>query len=349
VRIVREGGQARGFMKIERRSEGSYAPRLIGVPAGWSEHEAIEKRYRDAEVTRLLYVAATRARDLVVVGRCARAGGNKAWGEFASFLSGCPELAIPPVPAEPHRPLPDVSPATRAQAAHVRHERTTHLRQPSWAITRVTDEAHHHGPSRRIRQELADEPSVPASAGPDDASLLHETSSHRADAGYAWGLLIHGLLEHAMRHKNASRTDLERLALWLTVETPDLRPHISSAVDVVQGVSKAPFWSEANAAGERHVEVPYAVRHTDSSGLPTVVRGVIDLVYRPSGGWQFLDYKTDQVVDAASLVGRYRGQIEQYADAWAQVTATTKPAGAIYSVRTGHVLTAVAAGEQNQG
>ena len=28
-----------------------------------------------------------------------------------------------------------------------------------------------------------------------------DTPSHRADAGMAWGTLIHGLLEHAMRHK----------------------------------------------------------------------------------------------------------------------------------------------------
>jgi ATP-dependent exoDNAse (exonuclease V) beta subunit len=196
---------------------------------------------------------------------------------------------------------------------------------------------------------LTDEPSISASVGQDDASLLHETSSHRADAGYAWGLLIHGLLEHAMRHKTASRTDLERLALWLTVETPDLRPYISSAVDVVQGVSSAPFWREANAADERHVEVPYAIRQTDSSGLPTVVRGVIDLVYRPGASWRILDYKTDQVVDADSLVARYRGQIERYADAWAQVTATARPAGALYSIRMGRVVTAVASDEQNPG
>jgi ATP-dependent helicase/nuclease subunit A len=349
VRIVRDGAQSRGFMKIEWRSEESFAKRLIGIPADWSAHEAVEQRYRDAEVTRLLYVAATRARDLVVVGRWAKPAGNKAWGEFASFLSGCPELVIPPMPAQPARPLPDVSPAARAHASAVRYERTANLRQSSWAIIRVTDEAHHHGRSGRIRQELTDEPSVPASAGPDDASLLHETSSHRADAGYAWGLLIHGLLEHAMRHKNASRSDLERLALWLTVETPDLRPYMSNAVDVVQGVAKAPFWRDANAAGECHVEVPYAVRQVDSSGLPTVVRGVIDLVYRPSGAWQILDYKTDQVVDAASLVDRYRSQIERYADAWAHVTATTRPAGALYSIRTGQVVTAVASDEQNPG
>jgi ATP-dependent exoDNAse (exonuclease V) beta subunit len=262
---------------------------------------------------------------LLVVGQWAKPSRRQAWGEFALFLATRPELAIPQAPAEPHRPLPDVSSKVRAKAAAARSERTARLRQPSWVISRVTDEPHHHGPSVRIREQLTDEPTVLASIGPDDSSLLNETSSQQADAGYAWGLLIHGLLEHAMRHKDASRADLERLALWLTVETPDLRPHIARAVDVVEGVSDAPFWREANSAAERHVEVPYAILQTGSSGVPTVVRGVIDLVYRPAETWRILDYKTDQVSDAAVLASRYGRQIEQYADAWSGITATTKP------------------------
>ena len=206
----------------------------------------------------------------------------------------------------------------------------------------MTDEVHHHGPSGRIREQLTDEPTVSASTSPDDSSLLHETPGQRADAGYAWGLLIHGLLEHAMRHTGASRADLERLALWLTVETPDLRPHIPHAVDVVQGVSSAAFWREANSSAERHVEVPYAVRQTDSSGLPAVVRGVIDLVYRPADGWRILDYKTDRVGNPAVLISRYHDQIDQYADAWSRLTATAKPAGALYSVGSGKIVPVVA-------
>lgn len=31
------------------------------------------------------------------------------------------------------------------------------------------------------------------------------TPSHRADAGQAWGTLVHGLLEHAMRHRAPTR------------------------------------------------------------------------------------------------------------------------------------------------
>jgi ATP-dependent helicase/nuclease subunit A len=334
-------------MKIEWRSEESFARRLIGMPAGWSAHEAVERRYRDAEVTRLLYVAATRARDLLVVGHWAKAGGNKAWGDFVPFLFGRPELVVTPLPAQTSPPLPDVSPEVRARAAVTRNERIAHLRQPSWAITRVTDEAHHRGTSGRIRQELTDEPSLRAWAGPDDASLLHETSSHRADAGYAWGLLIHGLLEYAMQCKGASRPDLERLARWLTVEFPELRPYLSSAVDVVDHVSKTEFWLEARGAPESHVEVPFATQQIDAGGLPTVVRGVIDLVYRPADGWRILDYKTDQVSDPAVLLSRYGAQIEQYVEAWSRLTATAKPAGALYSVRSGQVLSVVAAQEED--
>jgi len=109
-------------------------------------------------------------------------------------------------------------------------------------------------------------------------------------------------------------------------------------------VCRRPFWREANAAAERHAEVPYAIRQVDASGLLTVVRGVIDLVYRPGDGWRILDYKTDQVSDGSVLAARYSSEIEQYADAWSGITAT-KPTGALYSVRLGQVFTAVGPGE----
>ena len=50
----------------------------------------------------------------------------------------------------------------------------------------------------------------------------------------AWGTLIHGLLEHAMWHPNATPDDLKRLAMWLTVEEPQLRAVIDEAVETVR-------------------------------------------------------------------------------------------------------------------
>jgi ATP-dependent helicase/nuclease subunit A len=338
VRVVRDGSQAIGFMKIESQSEESFAKRLIGIPAGWDTHEDIEQRYRDAEITRLLYVASTRARDLLVIGQCDKAGNNKAWNEFSSYLASCPELVRSQSPMQEAERLPDVSDAVRARAAADRDERTRHLLRASWAVTRVTDEAREYSAAMRIREAVIDEPGMPAAIAADDASLLRDTSSHHADAGYAWGLLIHGLLEHAIRRKDVARSDLERLAVWLTIEFPDLRPHIGKAIEIVQQVSKAEFWREAQESSECHVEAPFAVTRSGTDGITTIVHGVIDLVYRAATGWKILDYKTDQATHSSALVTRYRNQIEQYAHAWSGTTGAGMPGSALFFVRTGQRL-----------
>jgi ATP-dependent exoDNAse (exonuclease V) beta subunit len=153
--------------------------------------------------------------------------------------------------------------------------------------------------------------------GDDDPTRVvsAETPSRRADAGIAWGTLVHGLLEHAMRHKSATRDDLRRLAMWLTVEDPQLRPVIEQALDTVQGVAAAEFWRAARASAECHEEVPFAVREMRDA-VPTVVSGAIDLVYRDAAEWRILDYKTDAGVDEAELDKKYAAQLQAYKRAW---------------------------------
>ncbi|RPJ54886.1 MAG: hypothetical protein EHM24_31225, partial [Acidobacteria bacterium] len=54
---------------------------------------------------------------------------------------------------------------------------------------------------------------------------------------------------------------------------------------------------------------------------PTVVRGVIDLVYREPVGWRIVDYKTTRIPAVGeAMLERYRPQLEQYRDAWRQAT-----------------------------
>ncbi len=68
-----------------------------------------------------------------------------------------------------------------------------------------------------------------------------DTPAHRADAGMAWGTLIHGLLEHAMRQQDATADDLRRLGMWLTVEEPELRAVLDLAVTTVLQVVQGRF------------------------------------------------------------------------------------------------------------
>jgi ATP-dependent exoDNAse (exonuclease V) beta subunit len=137
--------------------------------------------------------------------------------------------------------------------------------------------------------------------------VAQNTPSHRADAGAAWGTLIHGLLEHAMRFPQASREDLRRLAMWLTVEEPQLRAVIDEALDTVETVARADFWAAAQSS-THVVEAPFIVRHSES----TFHSGVIDVLHETGNGWRVIDYKTD-----ASLAGgdKYATQLERYKQA----------------------------------
>ena len=308
VRIVRTTGAALGFLPIVKATEGHSRP-ILALPPDWPTHAAEEQKYLDAEEDRLLYVAATRAKDALVVGRATKPGKNGAWSGLEGFLAGVPELSVPDHVALSEPAAMDFASAAaaiaRADAAH------TAANHPTWFATSVTEEVR-RGDVRRADLQVRqfDDPT---------AVLTADTPARRADAGVAWGTLVHGLLEHAMRFPQATSEDLHRMALWLTVEDPDLRPLIDEAVATVEGVAQADFWAAAKASPEAHEEAPFAVRET-VDGLPQVLTGVIDLVYRTDAAWQIVDYKTDVGAKSDDLAAKYAGQMRAYESAWRAVT-----------------------------
>ena len=107
----------------------------------------------------------------------------------------------------------------------------------------------------------------------------------------AWGSLVHGLLEHAMRHRTTTREDLRRLALWLTVEEPQLRVVLDQAIEAALAVVSSEELKAAKTSAECHEEVPFS--KPSDGALPVVVNGAIDLAYREGDVWAVVDYKTD--------------------------------------------------------
>jgi len=186
VRIQRSGLTAYGWLKIVRRSENSYQDKLLAEHADWPAHEAAEGPYLQAEEDRLIYVAATRAREMLVISRCSGNLRNPAWGVLDEFLGQAQELSIPAAPVVlPVEPL-DCGKAAQAAAEIARTLSHATLCQPSWSITSVTAEARQIARMIRSIEIASDDPSKVVS--PD-------TPAHRADAGHAWGTLVHGLLE----------------------------------------------------------------------------------------------------------------------------------------------------------
>ena len=314
VRVVRDGPSALGYFELSR-PKGEFGRTRLGRPEGWEDHESRERAYVEAEQRRLLYVAATRARDLLVVSRPANAGGrSRPWQMLEQYLVAVPHLTVGPVAVPPPPTLPDLSAGARAASVVARRARLEGLGAPSWQVESVTGTAHRAGPY---------------------GHPLQEGRTREPDTGMAWGSLIHFLLEHAMRGPRRDRDHLERVAAWFAFDKPELRRVIPEALDTVERVMAAEFWHAARAAEERAVEVPFAVRVQEPGAPPRVLHGVIDLAFRTADGWTLIDYKTDQLgagVDA--LTARYAPQIRAYTTHWSAQLGTATRAG-LHFIRNG--------------
>lgn len=149
--------------------------------------------------------------------------------------------------------------------------------------------------------------------------------------GEPWGRAIHRLLELAAHDPGL---DLAAAAA-VVLSNEEVSPvHVDRAVETVSSVMRSDLWRRAQSSDARHVEVPFSVQvrgenlpervrrlaGKDGPPVPTVVRGVIDLVFREADGrrWTVVDWKTDAVAAASEplLESHYRPQVELYADCW---------------------------------
>lgn len=311
LRIVRAGVEALGYFQLTRPL-GQWGRAVIGEPAEWAAHEAAELEYVMAEESRLLYVACTRAKELLIIGRWAKDGGRgtRPWAPLEPYLVNAAPLPDASVVSPDPSPLPDLSSETRMAAEEDRQGRRARILKPSWQMTTVTALAHS---SHSVGRPAAD------------------TRQRGPDTGVAWGTLIHALLEQAMRNPLLDRAGLHRLAVWLTVDDPELTEVISIALDTVEQVKLADCWRDALAAEERMVEVPFCVSRADGE-TQHLLSGVVDMLYRNANGWHLIDYKTDQL-SMEVLSEQYGDQIRHYAKHWSSLAGGHLAYAGLYSVR----------------
>jgi ATP-dependent helicase/nuclease subunit A len=117
-------GGAEGARVVEARSPERDVMRrnLLGEHADWGAHEAAELPYLQAEEYRLLYVAATRARQLLVVSRWTGNANNTAWRVLDGFLGQARELSVPAAVTTPAVVPLDCSMAVQTAAAEAREK-----------------------------------------------------------------------------------------------------------------------------------------------------------------------------------------------------------------------------------
>jgi ATP-dependent helicase/nuclease subunit A len=249
-------GTATGWLRVAEQSEGFKRNNLLARPSEWAGKEAAEKAFETAEQVRLLYVAATRARDELLVARWPAKPAGSAWAGLDPWLleSGR-ELALegaPPPPREELAVAPETVADQVAGAARLRER----LGEPSFRHVSVTDVAK--------AGEGADEPPAP----PVDPPVR----SAEGFRGYSWGSAVHGALAAAAA--DDAEVPLRAACRALLVEHG--RPvddhgeptELEELVALVRSVRTSELWRRAASAGRVLAEVPFAVPGATRSPPP---------------------------------------------------------------------------------
>ncbi len=303
LHIDRRGGPARGYFAVRKERQDFGRGALIAAPCGWEALEEEELLFRDAEWNRLRYVAATRAGARLVVSP------GPLWDKVAGAVPAGAVLAEPPEVAAP-APAQSLPPEAPAEFAAQLAERREHLLRPTYGVRRVKEIAVRGGVSH-------------ASAG---------------EHGTEWGTVIHVLLEAAMARPGA---DLEALAEAALEEEELARSEAPRAVAIARAVERSDLWRRAQRSLRRLVEVPIQFLQPKSAAEPeTIVRGVIDLVFREAAGWVIVDYKTDDRPDEPlePLIDHYAPQVRLYAEAWGRLTGEPVVETGLFFVGTGRYV-----------
>ena len=285
---------------------------VTATPPDWDSRRAEEAAFEEAEKTRLLYVAATRARDTLVVSL--REDKPEA-GAWAPLRLGLKEL--PTAVAELRVFVPAKTPPLAAELPEARKrilEGRLRAASPSFAVTPVTVLAKKEGPRAPAAAENA--------------------------RGVAWGRALHQLLEAAMRTPGLALGPVAENLLREEELGPEL---LDEVLRVATSVTSSPLWARARKAKRRFVEAPFAMMVPSAelgvSDGPeeTLLKGAIDLLFEEEGVWHIVDWKSDAVGDnLAALVAHYAPQIAHYRKAWESLTKQRAVAG-LYFMDNGHL------------
>ncbi|MDW7762005.1 MAG: UvrD-helicase domain-containing protein [Acidobacteriota bacterium] len=283
--IVRTGAGSRGYFAVTRKL-GDYASELIALPAEWETHAAEEKEYENAEKDRLDYVAVTRAKNILAVSVYKDSASKTPWESLYSYLEHVEKL-----------PSLDETPALSGE------KRFFAIKRDEWEAERETMAAEIRrmtAASYRVRSvtDMAEKPDI--------------FSGEALGSGAGWGNAVHRALEYCAR---GMRDRLDAAGAGILEENGLKASDIGRLLAAVDTAMSHDLWKRMAAVREKYFEVPLS---TMDDG--TIVRGVIDMIFKEDGEWVIVDFKTDDFERDSGRKAAYERQLDHYARFWTGIT-----------------------------
>ncbi|MGH7447989.1 MAG: UvrD-helicase domain-containing protein, partial [Longimicrobiales bacterium] len=346
-RVVRdETGRALGYATVTER-KGQNQVVTLAQPADWDAHAAEEMRFGRAEDERLLYVAATRPAQELIVSSAANPNSPSPWRSFYEWLRQNAVQLVLPQPARAAREqLTATAEEMHAAITDVAARREAHA-LPTYRVAAVTDR------KSEVVLETDDTDGTDGTAATDGTDGTRDGAARAASRGTEWGSAVHDALMAAGRGltDDALRATCRNILIGYDrpIDAAGEPAELNELLATVEAVRRSDVWRRAQNAQHTLVEVPFAVRFTaseyaraigsgqDGVAAFEIVDGRIDLIFRESDGWVVVDYKSDASGERipADLMRRYRGQLALYASAWERLTGEKVKERALFFTATG--------------
>ena len=273
--------------------------------AGYEELAEIEKARGEEERVRLIYVAATRARDHLIVSLYRnKRGSNSAAARIDEYMQGADHLwqcFNPPAVASSRAPVSaGAEAATAGDTADARQLWQERRRELFAARGRpISAAATHLAQDAKEEQEVPDEPWRRGRAGTNIGRAVHAVLQV-VDLNTGSDIDENVRAQAAAEGVSAQAAEISRL----------VRRALESSL-VKRALSSGRWWREAPVAG------PVG---------DSIVEGFIDLLFEEEDGYVIVDYKTDAVRsedEIESAKARYRLQGGAYALALSKAAGVT--------------------------
>lgn len=340
MRIVHGDDGSKGyFFKLSKggNSKGSYFE-----TADFSDEKEEEKASGRAENQRLVYVAATRARNALIICDSVMAGKNgevhrTAWkpvkaDDLPDFFSTMGEK-------EDKKRISGES--ADSVALYKEAEETCVLNdRSSEEVTYYVE-----NPSRaHLSSKMSDEQLVNVYAEEDDlvegdtddaqnaeSSEIRQKTSEIHIFPALLGTMTHKLMEMLVSTKNQVDSEVAVKEIIREFRTPGTEPYEKELTSALSGVAKtmrsggyeqtnglpADILSALLSADEVYCEVPFCYADDGENGR-IVWNGIMDVVYCSRGKWHIVDYKTN--ADGSDLDKKYKAQLLAYINAFKATT-----------------------------
>jgi ATP-dependent helicase/nuclease subunit A len=292
--VDRNSEPPKGYFTISGEKD-AYNKEIIAQPVGWPLWAELEKGYMNAEEDRLLYVATTRAKQLLIVSQYPNRPAIDPWSALRNTLKDereLDEVDFEPVKKEALMEAPDIEWARKALQEW--HQKAI---KPTYLVTSVTEQA-----------KKGDRVLVPWESEPTEGEAgIQADGTERK--GMAYGSVVHRAIEAV--GEGLPDDQLEIFVSMAAEEEGLDEQWIKEAVNTIRTFTKSDIWQRSLQAKQKHHEFSFM---TSKEGL--ILKGVIDLLFEEEDGWVIVDFKTDTFDNEkeGDFIRFYKPQVMAYVD-----------------------------------